>query len=71
MRWMNSKTKFMMAATISWIITTLYLLIGAVHEFLIDGGLGILGILFLTSFATFLVALLYFSLERNGKSSND
>jgi hypothetical protein len=68
---MNSKTKFMMAATISWIITSLYLLIGMLREYLIDGGLGILGILFLTSFATFLVALLYFNLERNGKSSND
>ena len=71
MRWMNSKTKFMKSATFSWIITSLYLLIGMFREFLIEGGLGILGILLLTSFGTFLVALLYFSLEKDEQSSDD
>lgn len=58
---MKLELKYMKAATISWIITSLYLLIGMLREFLGEGGLGILGILLLTSLAVFLVALLYFS----------
>jgi hypothetical protein len=58
---MKPELKYMKAATVSWIITSLYLLIGMLREFLVEGGLGILGILLLTSLAVFLVALLYFS----------
>lgn len=53
----------MKAATISWIITSFFLLVGVFREFLLEGGLGILSMLFLTSLAVFLVALLYFSLD--------
>jgi hypothetical protein len=58
---MKLELKYMKAATISWIITSLYLLIGMLREFFIDGDLGILDILLLKSLAVFLVALLYFS----------
>jgi len=40
-----------------------FLLVGVFREFLLEGGLGILSMLFLTSLAVFLVALLYFSLD--------